>query len=304
MDLDLDLLRVLVAVADGGSLAAAARTLTCSRATVRRRLAELEERAGTPLLRRADEGLVPTDAGQAVARQGRQMLAEASALLAQARTIGAEPHGSLRVAAFPGLAPFGVGMFLRLVRGRWPHLQLDLFISEQPHEELLGRADIALSFDRRAPPGPWRAIDVAHPREWLVASPAYLQQRGHPDTIDDLAGHDLLLWRPPDGPCDSLPTPDGGRVTVSPVLISSDVFLLRQMAQAGFGIAYLPDGELDDPTEPPGSLRPVLEHHIGTRRPFRVLVPRALDDTPRVRAIVTTLEGILAVRRQPPPNPT
>ncbi|MGB5311463.1 MAG: LysR family transcriptional regulator, partial [Polyangiales bacterium] len=48
--MNLDELRAFVAVSETGSIVAAARSLNFARATLRRRLDELEARAGVPLL--------------------------------------------------------------------------------------------------------------------------------------------------------------------------------------------------------------------------------------------------------------
>ena len=296
-DLNLDLLRVFIAIVDGGSLAAAARSLKTSRATVRRNLGELEEQARTPLVFRTVDGLTPTDAGAVIVDRARQMLAEALTLLAQADSIGSEPSGLVRIAVILGTPPIGAALFLRVVRGRWPRLRFEIISSERPHEELLGRADVALTFERAIPEGPWRVLEITTAREWLVASPAYLAHRGQPERPEDLRRHDLLVWRSPEGPTNRLPLLDGGSVAVTPTFIASDIYVLRGMAIAGSGIAYLPDGELDMPDEPAGALVPVLPDVIGSSRPLRLLVPLALEETPRVRAIAECVEMITSLRR-------
>ncbi len=61
--MNLDELRAFVAVAETGSIVAAARSLNFARATLRRRLDELEARAGLPLLYRTAQGVTLTEAG-------------------------------------------------------------------------------------------------------------------------------------------------------------------------------------------------------------------------------------------------
>src|SRR5262245_66546179 len=53
------------------SLSAAARSLGVPRATIGRRLARLEQKLGTRLLRRTTRALALTDAGEAFYRHGR-----------------------------------------------------------------------------------------------------------------------------------------------------------------------------------------------------------------------------------------
>ncbi|WP_043440461.1 LysR family transcriptional regulator, partial [Cupriavidus sp. HPC(L)] len=56
---DLEQLRTFVAVADSGSLSAAAPRLFLSQSSVSEQLRKLEERAGVPLLLRGRRGVQP-----------------------------------------------------------------------------------------------------------------------------------------------------------------------------------------------------------------------------------------------------
>ncbi len=74
MELDLRHLRLVVAVADQGSLSAAARALGTSQPTVSNQLRRIEETLGTELFERSAHGALPTDRGRAVLRRARAIL--------------------------------------------------------------------------------------------------------------------------------------------------------------------------------------------------------------------------------------
>ncbi|MFI5302702.1 MAG: LysR family transcriptional regulator, partial [Polyangiales bacterium] len=103
--MDFDALRAFVAVVDSGSLVSAARVLRMARATLRRRVDELEISAGVPLLHRSPTGVTPTEAGSVLAERGRTILQEASVLLSRVREVGDEPAGELRLVLPVGLPP-------------------------------------------------------------------------------------------------------------------------------------------------------------------------------------------------------
>src|SRR5450432_16852 len=93
---------------DARSLSRAAAELGVPRATLSRRLARLEERLGTRLLRRTTRSLALTDAGQGFYRHARIVLdavSNAEASVARQRALIA---GDLRVSAPPLL---GEGFF-------------------------------------------------------------------------------------------------------------------------------------------------------------------------------------------------
>ena len=91
--MDLEELRAFLAVADTGSFLTAAKSLRLSRATLRRRIDQLEARAGVLLVDRTRAGATLTEAGSVLATRGRQMVQEASALSIRS-AVGCRPPAS------------------------------------------------------------------------------------------------------------------------------------------------------------------------------------------------------------------
>lgn len=91
--------RIFLAVVRGGSFGEAARTLGVSHPTVGRRIKALEDEARQPLLRRTRDGLVLTDAGDAVLALAESM--ENSALAMERRLAGNDERleGILRISS-------------------------------------------------------------------------------------------------------------------------------------------------------------------------------------------------------------
>ncbi len=96
-DLDWNDLRHALAVAQGGSLAAAARALGVNTTTVLRRLAALEQALGARLFDRGRGGYAPTEAGALVLEQVRRMADQADEI--ERRVLGRDREltGPLRV---------------------------------------------------------------------------------------------------------------------------------------------------------------------------------------------------------------
>jgi len=291
--MNLDELRAFVAVAETGSIVAAARSLNFARATLRRRLDELEARAGVPLLYRTAHGATPTEAGSVLAARGRRILQEASALLSSVRDVGAEPAGELRFVFPIGLPPEAVTSLLAALQKKYPQLSLRVHSSEDPLRGLLEDVDVAVHFGTRSPPGSWVSYELLRVREWLLASPEYLRRRGVPQTPDELAEHDLLAWDCPDGDPTIWPTRQGTTLRVAPRMISPDIHMLRGCAAAGMGIAFLPDAGIPRLDTRADGVVPVLPDEVGRERPLQVVVPTVLSEIPRIRAVLSEIQAFL-----------
>src|SRR5579871_4989084 len=88
-------------VVEAKSFSRAAAELGVPRATIGRRLARLEERLGTRLLRRTTRSLALTDAGELFYRQARVVLDAVAQATASVRTSGDGMRGELRVSLPP-----------------------------------------------------------------------------------------------------------------------------------------------------------------------------------------------------------
>ncbi len=291
--MDLDELRAFVAAVETGSIVAAARSLNFARATLRRRLDELEARAGVPLLNRTAQGVTPTEAGTVLAARGRLILQEANALLSSVREVGAEPAGELRVVLPTGMPPSVLTPLFAVLRQKYPLLCVRVRCADDPLAGLLDDVDVAVHFGSRSPEGPWVSYEILRMHEWLIASEDYLQRKGVPETPGELVEHDLLAWASPDSDPTVWPTREGVALTVAPAMVSTDIHLLRQCAAAGMGIALLPDPALPVSESLADHLVSVLPDEVGRERALRCVVPAALSEIPRIRAVLTEIRAFL-----------
>ena len=284
--MDLSELRALIAVVDAGSYLGAARTLGVSRTTLRRQVAALEARAGVALVEGGRQGVVPTEAGRLLSRQGRTMMQEAGALLASLRECGHTPAGTLRAVLPVGLPPHALAPLFAAIRAAYPRLDLHCRFSNDPLAEPLQDVDIAVHFGADPPRGAWISYVVLRIRERLIASPTYLDRRGAPATLEDLQGHILLAWQAPGEDARVWRTTSGMAFTVAPALVATDIHFIRHCCIAGLGIGLVPDALLPDPGLADDALAPVLPALVGQERALRVSVPAALVEIPRVKLVV------------------
>ena len=128
---------------------------------------------------------------------------------------------------------------------------------------------------------------IAQPALVLAASPAYLERRGTPQSPDELANHDFVLFRPERGRNRwPLFGPDGERtLTVTGPVGVDDMAFVHQMVLHGTGIGMLPHQLLlagDAKSAPVGQLVRVLPAWRGPAAPLSLVYPPARHVPQRV----------------------
>lgn len=189
--LNLDQLQTLVAVADLGTLAAAAQALHLSPPAVSLHIQELEARLDTPLLVRGKRQARLTPAGELLAEGGRRLLADSEALLRQVRKRAEGFGASVRLGASAGVSPLLLPQLLQWLAEHAPgvELRLEIASSAQAMQRLAGGSlDLALVGLPQASPKaleilPWRndpmllfappqmALPARITPEWLNVQP-------------------------------------------------------------------------------------------------------------------------------------
>jgi DNA-binding transcriptional LysR family regulator len=281
-------LRAFLAVADEGSFLSAATKLGVSRTTLRRQVDALEAQAGVPLLQRATQGVELTEAGKRLVGTGRAMEREFSALLHAVRETGRRPEGEVRMLIEIGLPPGPMAVIFGLCRSSWPRLTIRTRFAESPLSSL-SEVDVVIWFGDSDPGSAWETYTFQTVRQRLFASASYLQERGTPRTIEDLANHDLLAWTPSSQKETRITTMAGRSHVIRPILTSTNVDFLHECARMGLGIAWAPDAGLPPPQGFEATI-PVLENLVEGETTLRLAVPRVLADVPKVRVFIENLQ--------------
>lgn len=238
--------RAFCAVAEFGTVSAAARQLGETKGGVSRRVSRLERRLGVRLLARTPRAVTPTEEGAAFHAKAREALAWLDDAAEGARQSQAVPQGHLRVTAPVDL---GMDVLPELVvrfRALHPQITVELVLTDAPIDLAAHRVDLALraTVDDLPDMG-YRASTVARFRIGLYASPGYLAANGDgPATPADLADHALVVARASAGAAQWTLTDGRGRrseVVARPAVRASDYATVLRTAVAGGGIAPVPD---------------------------------------------------------------
>ncbi|WP_298399309.1 LysR family transcriptional regulator [Sphingobium sp.] len=243
-----------VKIAESGTLSEAAKRLGLSLAATSRRLSQLEQRLGVMLIRRNSRHLSLTDEGSLLYEGAGRALSAIDDIETDVMRRATEASGPLRVVTTIGAARMRLAPIFRQYATLHPDVTVHLETAEQATNIVESGHDIALCFD----PPPDSALTMKrltdNPR-LLCAAPDYLNRRGRPGSVHDLAVHDNIvagqvqqdLWR------SLLGDAPGPRVTLS----TNDGELARAWALDGAGIVLKSMWEVSDDLDA-GRLQPVL----------------------------------------------
>jgi DNA-binding transcriptional LysR family regulator len=240
---DLAAIEALVAVADHGSLAAAARATGMAQPNVSRSIARLERRFGLALIHRSTTGATLTPQGLVVVKWSRQLLDAARRLTDGVTALGAGP-GSLAVAASHTVAENLVPGWIGALRREHPDLRIRTEVcnsTEVIGALQAGRCDIGFIEGPDAPGGLNHRV-VGHDELVLVAPPGHpLTRRTQPLPIDELADWPLVTREAGSGTRVALDHALGqrGLPPVRPVQEAGSNATVRVAVASGAGLAVL-----------------------------------------------------------------
>ncbi|WP_434732838.1 LysR family transcriptional regulator [Rhizobium sp. YTUHZ044] len=186
-----DFYRSFLTVLQQGSLSAAARELGLTQPTIGRHVDALQQAIGAELFIRSPNGLVPTDAAQALKPYAETLAATAAALLRTASGERERVAGTVRVSASEVVAVEILPRILGPLQEAYPELHIELSASDAIEDLVNREADIAV---RMAEPQQ-DALIVRRIGDIPIGFHAhrrYLERHGIPQTMADLANHRLI----------------------------------------------------------------------------------------------------------------
>lgn len=249
---------LFVEVARTRSFSRAAQNLGLSSATLSRRIAALEQRAGARLFNRTTRRVELTHVGERYFERFEHLVDEARRAQEALHEETRRPTGHLRVSMPVDLGVHRIGPLLPAFARLYPGISFEIDLSPQ-HRDLLGeQVDVAIRIGSVMQPQ-LVCRRIGWIEQGLLASPAYLERRGRPAQPTDLVEHDCIFvgagksqanWRLV-GEAGAVTVTVGGRFSVN------NHGLMSALAERGMGIAALDPGLLREAIAA-GRLVPVL----------------------------------------------
>ena len=246
MAMDWDKLRIFHAVADAGSFTHAGEALHLSQSAVSRQISSLEDSLGSRLFHRHARGLILTEQGELLYRTVHDVFAKLTMVEARLTDSQERPQGPLKIATTVGLGSLWLTPRINEFIDLYPDIEVNLITTDEELDVSMREADCAI---RLTPPTQGDLIQrrLTRVHTHVFASPEYLQSRGMPEKVRDLANHDLIVY----GEDVAMPAPninwllnavrDATNEEPRKVLTLNNLYGMFRAVEAGIGVAGLPD---------------------------------------------------------------
>jgi DNA-binding transcriptional LysR family regulator len=244
-------LRLLVALADAGTVTAAARAAGVSQPALSQNLRAIERHYGFPLLMRAGRRVVLTKPARAVVDYARRILRLAEESERAVRDLMEMKAGALALAASPTPATYLLPGVLAQFRTRHPDIELKLRVGDAHAVErwvLAGEADVGVIGEASGCHGvlvtPFRRDELV-----VVASPAHPLASAARLDAEALAAHPLVVRERGSGTREALERAiarSGFTLKVLFELESTEAIL--QLVAAGLGATVVSELAVAEPT--------------------------------------------------------
>ncbi len=189
--IDWTLLQSFTAVAEHGSLSAAARATAGSQPTMSRHIRQLEEQVGVRLFDRTGGGVSLTEAGQTLAAHARIMADAAARISLTSQSQTETLTGTVCITASEIVATHLLPDILTALHRAEPDIDIELVASDTTSNLLRREADIAIRMYRPT------QLDVItkHIGDLTLgayAAPSYIDRHGMPETPGDMIKHVMV----------------------------------------------------------------------------------------------------------------
>ena len=243
--MDWDKLRIFHAVAEAGSFTHAGERLNLSQSAVSRQISALEASLKVSLFHRHARGLKPTEQGELLYRTAHDVFAKLAMAEAKITDSKERPTGPLKITSTVAFGSVWLTSRIKKFVNLYPEIDVSVVLADTELDLSMREADAAI---RMEPPRQPDLIQkhLFNLRYHVYAAPEYLEERGIPQTPQDLDDHDLIVYgddaRPPVVNLNwLLEAGTKDNIKRRPILQVNSIYGIFRAVQSGLGIGALPD---------------------------------------------------------------
>jgi len=258
----LESLKVLKAVVEGGSFTVAAKRLNLTVARVSKSIGRLELELNTTLFIRSTRHMQLTESGERSYRYAIKLLDQWHGLTDELTETQSKPKGKIRISV---PMTWGLSVFSNVLAKfmiKYPQISVDVHMSDQHVNVIEGDYDLVLRLTSKLEDSALLCKKLKTYKFIACASPEYLTKYGTPSTPEELEKHSCLVY-----------SQQGSRqkwqfikakksidIYIEPRLKSNNSSLFREALLAHHGIALIPDFVVESDISS-GKLLPILVNY-------------------------------------------
>lgn len=192
--LEINALRIFVAVAEAGSFVAGGKAMGLTRSAAGKALARLEAYLETRLFQRTTRRLSLTTEGHEFYHRCCQILEELEEAESSIRQDAPLPKGILRLTVSEGYGKMIVLPFIREFLQEAPDISIEVSFSDRVVDLVEEGFDLAIRVGNATTSYQYITQVIDRTRPLLVASTDYLRQWGTPESLAELKNHRRLVY--------------------------------------------------------------------------------------------------------------
>ncbi|WP_260863970.1 LysR family transcriptional regulator [Citrobacter sp. Marseille-Q6884] len=289
-----ELMRTFVRIVEAGSLSAAAKQMGTTQATISRRLQSLETLLGVKLILRTTHAMKLTDDGERAYDHAKHIIDAWLALEDGLNVTEDDPVGTLRVRAPHAFGQQQLLEPLLQFLSRYPQLSVEWMLNDKTVEFLSDNIDCAIRVGAEVDPATVSVLLAEVPR-CMVANPGFIAQYGelsHPEQLSGLPWiavstfyqHSVSLFHSPNN--------DSRTVNISPRLSTDSIYVARNAALAGLGVAIVSRWMVEEDLAQ-GRLVELLPDWHAAPLPVHLVYPWARYYPTRLRKFLALMKDVM-----------
>jgi DNA-binding transcriptional LysR family regulator len=284
------LMEIFVRIVETGSFSAVAREGGMTQPTVSKQMTALERALKTRLLNRSTRSLSMTEAGAAYYERCRNIIDQVRAAEISLGALQGTLGGTLSVNSSVGFGQMFLSRLMLKFQDLHPEVSVLLTLNDRYIDLVEEGIDVAVRFGRLNDSSLVARRLAASPVA-VVASPAYLEERGVPQHPNDLTGHHCLHYTHlSTGNEWVFPGPEGDiRVRVAARFRTNNGYALRDAMLSGHGLAVMPLVFIQQELSR-GAAVPVLQDFTATPLPVNAVYPSGRFVSAKVRTFIDYLQ--------------
>lgn len=232
-----------IRIVDAGSIVSAAEQLNQTPSGISRALNRLEKKLNVTLLERTTRKIKLTQEGSLFLVRARTILADLSDAEEALLKSDSDTSGQLRVDSATPFVLHVIAPLMKKFMQRYPNIEIELNNNDQVIDLLEHKTDVAIRFGALHDSS-LHARLICKSRLYIVASPEYLAEHGHPRHPHELNTHQTIGFSRPVY-LNTWPLKMGEEYyRIEPKITASSGETVRQLALSGHGIARLSEFEI------------------------------------------------------------